>query len=121
MKPYIASLINAIVLVIIGLWGYVESNAKAVTALIPVITGVILILINNGVKKENKTSAHIAVLLTFIILLGLIKPLTGAIDKQNNIAVYRVGIMLLTTIYALIKFIQSFIEVRRARKLNNKN
>ena len=36
---------------------------------------------------RNFSKVIIAVLLTFIILLGLIKPLTGAIDKQNNIEI----------------------------------
>ena len=53
-----------------GLWGYFESESKAITALIPVIIGTILLLVNKGVKNENKALAHVAVLLTFLILLA---------------------------------------------------
>ncbi|MDG2371313.1 MAG: hypothetical protein P8L83_01735 [Flavobacteriaceae bacterium] len=116
MKPYIASLINAIILISMGAWGYFDSDPRAVTALIPVIIGFILLLVNSGVKNENKLFAHVAVLLTLIILLGLIKPLTGSIEKQNSLAIFRVIIMILSSGWALKTFIKNFIEIRKARK-----
>jgi len=117
MKPHIASLVNAIILILMGSWGYIDSDSKAVTALIPVIIGVILLLVNNGVKKENKIISHIAVLLTFVILLGLIMPLMGSIERQNSLAIIRVLLMIISTVWALITFIQSFIAERKARKV----
>ena len=77
MKAHTTSLINALILVIMGLWGYFESDSRPVTALIPVVVGIILVAINNSVKKENKIIAHIAILLTLIITIGLIKPFLG--------------------------------------------
>ena len=56
-----------------GVYDSIDSESKAITALIPVIIGIILLLVNKGVKNENKALAHVAVLLTFLILLGLIK------------------------------------------------
>ena len=73
-------------------------------------------LVNNGVKKENKTIAHIAVLLTFIVLLGLVMPLKGSIERGNSMGIIRVIIMLITSLLALISFIQSFIKARKARE-----
>ena len=80
MKAHTTSLINALILVIMGLWGYFESDSRPVTALIPVVVGIILVAINNGVKKENKIIAHIAILLTLIITIGLIKPFLGSLE-----------------------------------------
>ena len=51
------------------------------TALIPVMFGVVLLLCNSGIKKENKLIAHLAVLATVICLLGLFMPLKGALDR----------------------------------------
>ena len=116
MKAHTASLINAIALISMGTWGYIDSDGGAVTALIPVIIGVILLFVYNGVKKENKTIAHVAVLLTFIVLLGLVMPLKGSIERGNSMGIIRVAIMLITSILALISFIQSFIKARKARE-----
>ena len=115
MKASTASLLNAIILISMGLWGYFESESKAITALIPVIIGIILLLVNKGVKNENKALAHVAVLLTFLILLGLIKPLLGAFERENTYAIIRVLLMIISSLWAMISFIKSFISARKNR------
>lgn len=116
MKAHTTSLINALILVIMGLWGYFESDSRPITALIPVVVGIILVVINNGVKKENKIIAHIAILLTLIITIGLIKPFLGSLERGNITGIIRVSLMILTSLLAMIAFIQSFIAARKARK-----
>ena len=113
MKASSSSLLNAIILISMGLWGYFESESKAITALIPVIIGIILLLVNKGVKNENKALAHVAVLLTFLILLGLIKPLLGAFERENAYAIIRVLLMIISSLWAMISFIKSFISARK--------
>ena len=115
MKASLSSLLNAIILISMGLWGYFESESKAITALIPVIIGTILLLVNKGVKNENKALAHVAVLLTFLILLGLVKPLLGAFERENTYAVIRVLLMIISSLWAMISFIKSFISARKNR------
>ena len=72
--------------------------------------------INNGVKKENKIIAHIAILLTLIITIGLIKPFLGSLERGNITGIIRVSLMILTSLLAMIAFIQSFIAARKAKK-----
>ena len=115
MKAHTTSLVNAIALISMGAWGYIDSDSKAITALIPVIIGVILLLINSGVKKENKIIAHIAVLLTLIITIGLIKPFLGSLEKANITGTIRVSLMILSSLWAMIAFIQSFIAARKSK------
>ena len=117
MKPYIASFINALILISFGLWAYFTSENPSMTALIPVIIGGILLVMVPGVKKEAKIPAHVAVLLTLIVLLGLIMPLMGALDRGSTIGIIRVAVMIFSTALALVTFIRSFIEVRKKRKL----
>ena len=108
---------NALVLILLSSWGYFSSDTPSVTALIPTFIGIILLLCTSGVKKENKIIAHIAVLLTLVIFIGLIKPLMGALARENFLALARVCVMMLTTLIALVAFIRSFIDVRKNRKL----
>ena len=115
MKANTVSLINSLVLVSMGLWGYFESDARPITALIPVIVGVILLLINSGVKKQNKIAAHVAVLLTLLIIIGLVKPFLGALDRGNIYGIIRVSAMILTSLWAMITFVQSFISARKSK------
>ncbi|OYP35977.1 hypothetical protein CGZ80_09455 [Rhodopirellula sp. MGV] len=109
------SLLNAIVLITFGLWAYFGSETPSPTAFIPVVFGGILLACNPGVRSKNKTVAHVAVLATLLILLGLIMPLKGAIGRGDTLAIVRVVVMMLSTAWALYAFIQSFIEVRKQR------
>ncbi len=113
MKAHIASLINAITLIILSLWGYFSSDTPSFTALIPTVIGIALLMLNKGVKNEHKTIAHIAVLLTIVVLIGLIKPTLGAMDRGDTTALIRVGIMMLSTIVAIIFFVKSFVDARK--------
>ncbi len=56
MKPYQATIFNAAVLVVFGLWAYlnVAAESRSMTILIPVIFGVILALLVPSFKKETK-------------------------------------------------------------------
>ena len=116
MKAHSASLFNALLLILFSTWGYFSSDTPSLTALIPAVIGLLLLLCNKGVKNENKVIAHIAVVLTLLVLIGLVKPLTGAIGRNDVLAVIRVVIMLISTVVALVFFIKSFIDVRKARQ-----
>jgi len=114
IKPYQVSALNAISLIVIGGYGYLQSNTPSPTALIPVIFGVLLLAMNSGIKSENKLIAHIAVTLTLIMLFGLAMPLLGAIDRSDNYAIMRITVMIITTVGAMVSFIMSFINARKS-------
>jgi hypothetical protein len=113
MKPYFINFLNAIVLISLGSWGYLSSDTPSVTALIPVVAGTVLVLITPGFKKGNRILAHVAVVLTFLILAGLIKPLSGAIGRSDSLGIARVLVMMITSTIAMIFFIRSFVEARK--------
>ena len=115
MKAHVVSLIHALALIGLGGYGYITSDTPSITALIPVAAGVLLLAMNNGVKKENKVIAHIAVLLTLLIVIGLVKPLTGAVSRGDTTATARVATMLVLGILAIVSFVRSFIAARKAR------
>jgi hypothetical protein len=114
MKPYLANLINALTLVVLGGLAYLEKDA--VTALIPVIGGTIFWLYTNKIKEGDKTASHIVVLLTFLLTLGLAMPLHRELQLDDTMGVIRTLIMISSCIFALIVFIQSFREARMNRQ-----
>lgn len=115
MKAHTASLINALVLIGFGLWAYFGSETPSKTALIPTGFGVVILTLYKGIKKEDKIVAHVAVLLTLVILVALIKPLTAALGRSDSMATLRVVVMMLTTAVSMFAFVKSFIDVRKAR------
>ena len=122
MKTNQANLLNALTLILMPLWshltyeGTIEKPDQSITALIPLFLGVVLLLCNGGVKRENKMIAHIAVFITLIALIGLLKPLNAAIDDGRTLSIFRVVAMLITGSLAMITFIKSFIAARKKTK-----
>jgi hypothetical protein len=114
--PATISLLNAIILIGLGVWGYFGSETPSPTAMIPVIFGALLMVLNPGVRSHNKVVAHIAVVLTLLILFGLAMPLKGALGRSDTGAIARVAVMMASTVLALVVFINSFIQARRARQ-----
>jgi len=114
-KPFIANLLNAVVLIALGCWGYFSSSSPSFTALIPVIGGGVLIALNNGLRRENKVISHIVVLVTLLMLFGLVKPLIGALGRDNSGALIRVSLMMLISLYALLVFVKSFVDARKRK------
>ena len=119
MKTFQANLINSLTLILMPLWSYLtyegtaDKPEQSITALIPLFLGVLLLLCNNGIKNNNKIIAHVAVLITLIAIGGLSKPLMSAIEEGRNLGIFRVTLMVLTSVIAMITFVKSFIEARK--------
>lgn len=114
MNSRIANLINSTSLILIGLWGYL--SVSSITALIPVAFGIGLILCDSGLKNHNKLIAHIAVSLTLIILLALIGMRLPKSIEDGGIGLVRVILMISTSVLAMVYFVKSFIDARKAKQ-----
>ena len=115
MKVYLISMMNAFILMIFGLWGYFESETPTPSALIPVITGALLMTFIKGLRYGSKPMAHLSAILTFLILIALIMPMFIAIDLAIKDAIYRIGFMMFSCAVTLGFFIKSFVKVRKRR------
>ena len=116
MKPFIANLIYGILLVGLSLWGYLASEDPSATAFIPMAFGIALLALTPGLKKENRTLSHIAIALTVLVLAGLVKPLTGALGRADNMAIARVLVMMAWGVVALAIYFKQFMDVRRSKR-----
>ncbi|MFB1020619.1 MAG: TMEM14 family protein [Flavobacteriales bacterium] len=111
MKASFYNVLNSIVLISLGLWGYFDVQAP--TALIPVGFGVILLLCTMGLKKENKIIAHVAVLLTLVILVALVGMRLPKSLDSGGVGLFRVIAMIATSVLSMVAFVLSFIKARR--------
>ena len=109
------SLLNAVTLVVVGGLGFLLPEKASLTALIPVVAGVLIGACNPGLRKHDKVIAHVAVGLTLLILLGLVMPLRGAIGREDTAAIGRVLLMIVTCVAALFAMVKSFVDARRGR------
>ena len=115
MKPYVATILLSVVLIVMSAWGYLSSETPSMTALIPAGFGLLLGFCSIGLKKENRVVAHISVALVILLTLALFMPLKGAIGRGDTLAIVRVSTMLLALIGTLVVYIRSFIDARRSQ------
>ncbi len=112
MKPYQINLITGIVLILVGVWSYLNSTSP--TALIPAAFGLIFAIVTPMFRKGNRVVVHIVVVLTLLLIIALFRPLMGAIGDGDTMGMVRVGIMMAVSVIAMIVYIKSFIDARRA-------
>ena len=91
----------------------VEIEKSSITALIPTAFGAILLACAGGVKNQNKIIAHIAVLLTLLILFALLGMRLPKSLESGGIGLFRVLFMCGTSLLAMIYFVKSFIAARK--------
>ena len=110
------NMINALVLVVLGMWGVNSTGLEnSPTPVIPVVVGIILFVCTGFIRNHHKVVSHIAVVLTVLIIFGLARPFMKAIDNGDSMAMFRTGAMIFTSIIAMIFFIKSFREARLSK------
>jgi len=120
MKPYVANIINGVILVALGLIGaWVAMNNfddPSKTIFIAPAFGALFLLLTPGMKKDNKVVAHIVVLFTLLLLIMFVAvPLPKAIaaDPRDMGKVLRITTMSFSCLLAIVVFVKSFINARK--------
>ncbi len=84
------------VLVAMGVWGYLGAERRSVTALIPVLIG--LLIGGLGLKvADSRTIAYVIIGVSILAIVALRIPLKSAIGRESMIAVFRISTMILIT------------------------
>ncbi len=117
MKAASANLLNAIVLIGAGLYGYFGITASdgthSLTALIPAAFGLLFLILHKGVASSNKVISHVVVLLTLVLLIMLIIRFIKV--EEWGAVKYIFLACIISNAIALIAFIMSFIDARKNR------
>lgn len=115
------TLIYAVLLIFLGLWGYFASGAASITALIPAFFGMVFLPLGILARREKlkKHITHVAILLALVAIAGTV----GAVGKgyllvtgetvENSLAIISKSIMAVLSIGYLFVCIKSFIDARR--------
>jgi Ca2+/Na+ antiporter len=98
---------NAVVLIVLGIYGYFLTGSE--TALIAPAIGIVLFLLSLPAKKDNKTAAHIGVILTLASTIMFF--VVGF--KRSNLIVLTMAIF---TLLALVFYVMDFMKRKKERQ-----
>jgi hypothetical protein len=115
MKVYLVSMMNAFILMTLGLWAYLGSEAQSPITLLPVFAGALLLSLIRGIRYGSKSMAQISLVVTFLILVAMIIPLISAINHSDSASTYRIGFMSASCAITIGFFVSRFIKVRKRR------
>lgn len=114
MKPRHITLINAIVLLAIGLWGYAYPDAHRSSALIPVAFGALFLATTPLFRSGNLIVAYLVSSLTLLLMPALAFSLVEALRSGPPGGVVRFGLMSVSCAVAVAIYFRSFL-LQRAR------
>jgi hypothetical protein len=121
-KPHIVNLIYSIFLISTGITGfvlrYLEEGDFQYTSLIPSLFGIVLLLLTNGIRRQNKIISHVAVFLTLILaVFTLVMFMKNA---GNGFMETRKGVIFILTILSSLSvltfYIIRFIRIKNIKK-----
>ncbi len=107
MKNYIVMILNAVILIAIGIYGYIISGSG--TALIAPAIGVVLFILAFPVKNNNPTVTHIAIGLTAIAFIVFL--IVGFM--RHNMLIH---VMALVSLIAMVFYIMDFLKRKKERE-----
>lgn len=115
MKATTANLLNSIILIFAGIYGYfgfiAADGHHSPTALIPTVFGVLLIILGCFWERSPKIISHTVVLLTLVLLIMCSMRF---IKVENwNAKKYLFLVCIFSNAIALAIFIKSFIDARK--------
>jgi len=118
------SIISGILLILIGILGYVFSlidGNTSVTALIPAAFGLLLVIFGFLAKSKENLRKHLMHAAVLVGLLGFLIPTIRLASQASNIkvslAVLSQAAMALVCLFFVILSIQSFVNARRNREV----
>ena len=112
MKPYQVNIINASVLLIIGLWGYFHPATPRSLALIPVAFGALFLSTTPLFRSGNRIIAYLVSGLTLLLLLSLAGSFIEALNFHETSSIFRFGIMALSSATATGVYFKAYLLQR---------
>lgn len=98
------NLLNVISLAGMSYWQIDEANHYPMLIL-SLLFGIILLPMNNSLGDNNKQIIKVATIITFFAFLSLIKPFFNVIQIGDNIDIFRISTMMITSTISLIGLI----------------
>ena len=119
------AIISGVLLIVIGILGYVFSivdGNTSVTALIPAAFGLLLAVLGFIAKSNENLRKHLMHVAVVVGLLGFLIPtiriLSRISDIKISLAVLSQAAMAIVCLFFVILCVQSFINARRSRTID---
>jgi len=116
-KQHIVNAVNAMILIVVGLFSYFNNEARLLSDLIAPLVGIILFSSSSGLKSGNKHIGHIVAAITLIFAITCTIHFFLWLDFPDKIIrsqkLFSTGIMSLSNLLATVYYVRRFIWIKR--------
>lgn len=106
-------LLNGIILLDLGFWGYAANQFALHTGIVPIGFGAYLCLFSTKHSIENKSLFFFNTGLTLAFIFAMIRPLLRNIEQADLAGICRVSLEMAACVMAVIVYIRSFNSVHQ--------
>ncbi len=103
LLTYQINMFLALTLVFVGLWSYEASGRDLHTLSVPVL-GVLLSLLHSPLKTQPQKYIKFALAASMFVFVLMLLPLRNSILAGHNMAILRVGLILVVSGWALFSY-----------------
>ncbi len=119
MKSQTAALINSIVLILIGIWGFIANDYAIHTLIVPLSAGIILLIFSRFLQIDKPNVLLLVSFLTFILMLAFIVPFQRNAEQSDVMGMLRIGIEMMASAMALIVYLRNFVQLKMNHKTHD--
>lgn len=113
IQPYQVNLVNALVLMAAGAWGYFHPEAHRSSELIPVAFGALFLGATPLFRSGNRIAAYLVGGLTILLIFALASPLAESFARRETGKALRLCMMTLSTAAAAGFYLYRLISNRK--------
>lgn len=110
MKPSQINLFNSCVLLFIGMAGFYANNFNFHTAIIPIGCGLLFLILNTWLKRNNITGFYVVLILSSVLCIAFIWPLIRNIEQKDHMGIMRISLEMLSCFLATLVYVKYIVD-----------
>jgi uncharacterized membrane protein (UPF0136 family) len=108
--------INSIVLLIVGFWGYAANNFAMHTAIVPIGSGILFLILSKFLKTPAKGLLMLMMTLALALVIAFTVPFLRNVEQGDFAGMFRLVVEMAACAFAFIMYLRNLKLLKKANK-----
>lgn len=106
MNPYKAAILQALIFLSVGFWGYAANNFAAHTAMVPLGAGILFLALSQRLKNPDRIMLLVVMLISLALFIALMIPFRRNAGQSDFWGMFRIAIEMTACALAFIVYLR---------------
>ncbi len=111
-----AALMNSIILLLIGFWGYAANDFATHTAVVPIGAGILFLILSKYLKNAGKGLLIFTMVLALVLIVAFTVPLQRNVEQGDVTGMFRLAFEMAACAFAFIVYLRNLNLLNKANK-----